>query len=95
MEQLSLDQMLAAIPPQLLDQKIADNIHLAELARSLTNWTAALSYLGLRETDEEEIKEDNRRLDAQRYVISQEDTCFILALTVEEESKMVCKFDHY
>ena len=91
MEQLSLDQMLAAIPPQLLDQKIAKDIHLAELARSLTNWRAAISYLGLRDTDEEAIEEENSRLDAQRYVVSQEDTCIILAVAVENESN---KGDH-
>ena len=68
MEQQSLDQMLAAIPPQSLDQKISNDVHLAEIARSLTNWRAAISYLGLKEADEEAIDEDNKKADAKRYV---------------------------
>ena len=32
MERSSLDDMLAAIPSQLLDQKIASDIHLADIA---------------------------------------------------------------
>jgi len=68
MEQQSLDQMLAAIPPQSLDQKISNDVHLAEIARSLTNWRAAISYLGLTEMDEEAIDEDNKNADAKRYV---------------------------
>ena len=68
MEQQSLDQMLAAILPQSLDQKISNDVHLAEIARSLTDWKAARSYLGLTETDEEAIDEDNKKTDAKRYV---------------------------
>ena len=71
MEEVSLDQMLLTIPPQgqeKLDQKITD-IHLAEIARALTNWESVCSNLGINEPEEEAIKEENRRADARRYVI--------------------------
>lgn len=68
MEQLSLDQLLAPVPPQLLDQKITNDIHLVEIARSLSRWKAAIAYLGLSETDEEDI-EDEKGFDAQRLVL--------------------------
>lgn len=68
MEQLSLDQLLASVPPQLLDQKITNDIHLAEIAKSLSRWKAAIAYLGLSEMDEEDIEEE-RGLDAQRLVL--------------------------
>lgn len=68
MEQLSLDQLLAPVPPQLLDQKITNDIHLAEIAKSLSRWKAAIAYLGLSEMDEEDIEEE-RGLDAQRLVL--------------------------
>ena len=71
MQEASLDQMLITIPPQgqeKLDQKISD-VHLAEIARALTNWESVCSNLGISEPEEEVIKEENRRADAQRYVI--------------------------
>ena len=69
MEPLSLDQLLASVPPHLLDQKITNNIHLEDIARSLGNWRAAVVYLGLSEADEEEIEEENSRTDARRLVL--------------------------
>ena len=68
MEQLSLDQLLAPVPPQLLDQKITNDIHLVEIAKSLSRWKAAIAYLGLSEMDEEDIEEE-RGLDAQRLAL--------------------------
>ena len=70
MEPLSLDQLLASVPPHLLDQKITNNIHLEDIARSLGNWQAAVAYLGLTVANEEEIKEENSRVDARRLVLS-------------------------
>ena len=69
MEPLSLDQLLASVPPHLLDQKITNDIHLEDIARSLGNWRAAVVYLGLNEADEEEIEEENSRTDARRLVL--------------------------
>ena len=69
MEPLSLDQLLASAPQHLLDQKITNNIHLEDIARSLGNWKAAVAYLGLTEGDEEEIEEENSRVDARRLVL--------------------------
>ena len=71
MQAASLGQMLLTIPPQgqqTLDQKITD-IHLAEIARALTNWESVCSNLGISEPEEQAIKEENRRADARRYVI--------------------------
>lgn len=71
MQKTSLDQMLITIPPQgqeKLDQKISD-IHLAEIARALTNWESVCSNLGISEPEEEAIKEENRKTDARRYVM--------------------------
>lgn len=69
MEQLSLDQLLAPVPPHLLDQKITNNVHLEDIARSLGNWKAAVAYLGLSEADEEAIEEENPRVDGRRLVL--------------------------
>ena len=69
MEQLSLDQLLAPVPPHLLDQKITNDIHLADIARSLGNWKATVAYLGLSEADEEAIEEENPRVDGRRLVL--------------------------
>ena len=66
----SLDQILATIPPQnqpMLNQKISD-IHLANIARSLTNWSSVCVNLGIDEAEEEAIVADNRTVDGRRYV---------------------------
>ena len=71
MQKPSLDQLLAIIPPQgqqTLDQKISE-IHLAEIARTLTNWESVCSNLGITEPEEEAIREENARSDARRYVV--------------------------
>lgn len=68
---LSLEQILAAISPQkryILDQKITDDRHLAEIAKPLTNWKSVCAKLGINEVEEEEIQADNPRLDGQKYV---------------------------
>ena len=70
MEPLSLDQLLSPVPPHLLNQKIENNVHLETIARSLGNWQEAIVYLGLTEANEEEIKEENSRVDARRLVLS-------------------------
>ena len=69
MERLSLDDMLAVIPSQLLDQKIESDVHLADIAKSLVEWKKARSYLGLNEAEEEAIWRDNPTQDEQRLVL--------------------------
>ena len=67
---LSLEQILAAISPQkryVLEQKITDDCHLADIAKSLTNWKSVCAKLGINEVEEEEIQADNSRLDGQKY----------------------------
>lgn len=69
MSKLSLEQMLATIPPEgqrILDQKVSD-IHLDEIARALANWKSVCTKLGISETEEEAIKEENPRTDERRY----------------------------
>ena len=68
-QEAEIDQLLASVPPHLLDQKITNNIHLEDIAWSLGNWKAAVACLGLNEADEEEIEEDNSRTDARRLVL--------------------------
>ena len=68
---LSLEQILAAISPQkryMLEQKITDDRHLADIAKPLTNWKSVCAKLGITEVEEEEIQADNSRLDGQKYV---------------------------
>ena len=48
-----------------LDQKIDDDIELAEISSRLTRWEGVLPYLGLKETDQEEI-EISRTIGKQR-----------------------------
>ena len=67
---VSLEQMLAAIPPQRqceLNQKVGDT-HLAEVARKLINWNSVCTYLGISEADEKAIKEENKEVDMRRYL---------------------------
>ena len=69
---LSLEQILAAISPQkryVLEQKITDDCHLADIAKSLTNWKSVCANLGINEVEEEEIEADNPRLDGQKYAV--------------------------
>ena len=64
----SLNNLLAKIPPEnrhKLDWKIDSDIELAEISRKLTRWEEVLSYLGLKETDQEDISH-NRSVDSQR-----------------------------
>ena len=66
---VSLEQMLAAIPPQRqceLNQKVGDT-HLAEVARKLINWNSVCTYLGISEADEKAIEEENK-VDMRRYL---------------------------
>ena len=67
MPKVSLEQMLATIPQQSLDQKVSDG-NLAEIAWAPINWESACSSLGISEAEEETINEDNQGTDAQRYV---------------------------
>ena len=64
---LSLEQMLHAIPPQRLDQKVNDT-HLAEIARKLIKWKSVCTDLGINEAEEKEIEEENKEVDARRYL---------------------------
>ena len=69
MEQPQLAQILASIPPQnqsLLYQKIANDTHLADIAKSLKNWKSVCDKLGITEQEEEEIEADNSRLESQK-----------------------------
>ena len=68
--QPSLEQMLAAIPPQRLrelKQKVGDT-QLAEVARKLINWNSVCTYLGISEADEKAIEEENKEVDMRRYL---------------------------
>ena len=67
----SLEQMLATIPPEgqrILNQKVSD-IHLDEIARALINWKSVCTKLGISETEEEAIIEENRSIDERRYAL--------------------------
>ena len=77
MESLSLDRLLSPVPPHLLNQKIANDIHLEKIARSLGNWKEAMVYLGLTEVDEAAIEEENAKADARRLVL-----CVVLMYVV-------------
>ena len=63
----SLEQMLATIPEQSLNQTVND-VHLADIARALINWRLVCTNLGVNEAEEEAIKEENQTVDARRYV---------------------------
>ena len=64
---LSLEQMLAAAPPKILDQKV-DDTHLAEIARKLIKWKSVCTDLRINEAEEKEIEEENKDVDARRYL---------------------------
>ena len=64
---VSLEQMLAAIPQQRLDQKVGD-AHLAEISRDLTNWKSVCTNLGINEAEEKAIEEENKEADVRRYL---------------------------
>ena len=64
---LSLEQMLAAIPPQRLDQKV-DDTHLGEIARKLIDWKSVCTDLAINEAEEKAIEEENKEVDARRYL---------------------------
>ena len=61
---LALERMLAAIPPQILDQKV-DDTHLGEIARKLIDWK---SVCAISEAEEKAIEEENKEADARRYL---------------------------
>ena len=62
-----LKLMLAAIPARRLDQKV-DDAHLAEIARKLINWKSVCTNLGITEAEEKAIEEENKEVDARRYL---------------------------
>ena len=64
---LSLEQMLDAIPPQSLDQKVNDT-HLGEIARKLIDWKYVCTDLSINEAEEKAIEEENKEVDARRYL---------------------------
>ena len=69
MRKVSLDQMLATIPPQsqrTLDEKI-DDIHLAVIASALIDWELACIILKISEAEEVAIEEDSKTVDTRRY----------------------------
>ena len=71
MPKVSLEQILATIPPQgqgMLDHQVSDDINLAEIARALINWESVCAFLGINEAEQETIERDNQGTDAQRYV---------------------------
>ena len=53
----SLDEQLAGISPEQLEQPCDDD-HLLELSLSVTEWQSISPFLGLDETDEEAIIEN-------------------------------------
>ena len=59
--------MLAAIPPQRLNQKV-DDAHLGEIARKLTNWKSMCTNLAINEAEEKAIEEENKEVDVRRYL---------------------------
>ena len=66
MQKPSLDQILATIPPpkrRTLDQKVSD-IHLAEIARAVTDWRSVCPHLGITEGEEAAIEGN---IDVRRY----------------------------
>ena len=67
----SIDNWLATtgIQPQLLDQPIENDIHLANIAKSLLDWNAAIPFLGLTKVDEEDIEVNNRTQSTRRFVL--------------------------
>ena len=64
---VSLEQLLAAVPQQRLDQKVGD-AHLAEISRDLTNWKSVCTNLGISEAEEKAIEEENKEVDVRRYL---------------------------
>ena len=59
--------MLAAIPPQRLNQKV-DDAHLGEIARKLINWKSMCTNLAINEAEEKAIEEENKEVDVRRYL---------------------------
>ena len=69
MPKASLDQMLATIPAQALDQTVTDK-HLAEIAKMLINWKFISPYLGINsEAEVEAIEEENKTSNERRYAL--------------------------
>ena len=70
MQKVSLDQMLATIPPQsqrTLNEKI-DDTYLAVIASALIDWKSACIILNISEAEEKAIEEDNKTADTRRYL---------------------------
>ena len=71
MPKASLDQILSTIPLQnqrTLDQKIND-VRLAEIARALIDWKSVCVSLGIAETEEVAIEEENITVDGRRFAL--------------------------
>lgn len=69
-DELKFEDYLRRVPPEnqhKLNVKIASDIELAEIAQSYTDWQGSRSYLGLKDTDEEDIL-NNRNVGVQRYM---------------------------
>ena len=64
---LSLEQMLAFIPQERLNQKVSD-VHVAEISRGLIDWRSVCIYLGINEVEEEEIAGHYLRANMRRYL---------------------------
>ena len=69
---VSLEQMLAAIPPQSQCQKVS-GAHLAEISRELTSWKLVCTNLEISEAEEKAIEEENKEVAMRRY-----DRAFVL-----------------
>ena len=70
MRKVSLDQMLATIPPQsqrTLDEKL-DDIHLAVIASALIDWKLACIALNISEAEQMAIEEENKTANIRRYL---------------------------
>ena len=61
---VSLESLLDTIPVEkrhLLDHKLEDSIHLATIARTISDWPTVLLYLpNLKENDVEAIQHDHK-----------------------------------
>ncbi len=61
-----LEKLLSGIPDAILDKRIG-NTQLQTIAKSMRSWRDVAPYLGLTEADEEDILNDHRRHQEQKW----------------------------
>ena len=74
--------MLETILQQMLDEKVRD-IHLEDIARELVDWKSVCTTLGISETEEAAIEEENRTAHLRRFVI-----CSVSFNTIRSSHKL-------